>query len=434
MSISTQYNTPAHTDKPKNLSSLKHCTEEKCDTIKDMPEDSWTIINISYGADDLISYQKSAFRGIVQKGINNTDRVNFVQRIYYDKEYSSAKATDYVVTSSKKSPIPGDNKTEDPFVGKYHCEFLPGGAVREKQSIRSKKDLKQFIENGIEKFPAKHYCIIFDGHATGLKAMRDVVHGAMKSVVNETLDNNKFDILFWQSCTMNRASVAKEFSDVADIQVGSQDLCKAGKWPTKYYISMLEKNRNEANKNPFKIAKKMVGTNRQPTASAIDLGKMELLEKKVNNLGEHILEIKDKKDLSKLKKIIRESQHFYRKFEEDQSKAQVDLYDFAERLSKDSYFCKKDKKLTELASDLLETKKEVVIAERYQDNHFGGEQHGKFYLEDSGAKGLSFFLSTYGYQSEEDLYRGDLQFIDNTNWKKVNQHIAGKGKWAGRML
>ncbi|MBI2265499.1 MAG: hypothetical protein HYU64_10055 [Armatimonadetes bacterium] len=75
------------------------------------------------------------------------------------------------------------------------------------------------------------------------------------------------------------------------------------------------------------------------------------------------------------------------------------------------------------AGALLGSKDEVVIAEKHVDRDVGESSHG-WYFHDNDAKGLSIFLSEKGWQPAELLYEDPLMFIEKTNWKTVNDHIA----------
>jgi hypothetical protein len=64
------------------------------------------------------------------------------------------KISDYVVTGAK-DPIVSEPKTpDDPFVGKYHSKFLPGGIKGEIRKLDSKNVFKEYLLNVIDKYPA----------------------------------------------------------------------------------------------------------------------------------------------------------------------------------------------------------------------------------------------------------------------------------------
>jgi hypothetical protein len=190
---------------------------------------------------------------------------------------------------------------------------------------------------------------------------------------------------------------------------------------------MLEKDPGFIGKDLNKLASKMVATSPQRQTSAINLSdeSMDSLEKGVRELGNQIKEMHSEDDLARLRQIVKQSQHFYRNSAEDQSRGLVDLYDFTERLINDSYFQQNNKKLLEAASSLMRTKDLVVINEKHKQLFSEcGEEHGEFYVEVSGAKGINIYLSTFGYQPTEGVYKNkNMKFLKNTDWVAVNEHI-----------
>jgi uncharacterized protein YihD (DUF1040 family) len=100
----------------------------------------------------------------------------------------------------------------------------------------------------------------------------------------------------------------------------------------------------------------------------------------------------------------------------------VDVYDFCERLTKNSYFKENYKDLTDIAKDLIKTKQKLVINQK--TSHVFLKD---FYLEVPHANGISLFMPTEESEDpDNDLLKlENMKLYNETGWNKVIELLTG---------
>jgi ribosomal protein S15P/S13E len=399
-------------------------------TESDSPQDKVTIIRIVYGTDKpkdgSFEVEEEEFLKFI-KSDASLKNINLVQRMYAPNEFllwtGESTATDYAVSNKLNQATKSSEELNDKFAKEARCGLLPNGAVNELRSASAKEEYKSFLLNAIEKYPADEYIILISGHCHCITPNFQGLAEAMKEVKDETL-KKKFGLLTFESCVMNRACVADEFSDSTSIQFGSEELFYPDSWSFEKFINNFEETYKGNDEDIRKFVKNEVMNSKQANMSALDLDQIKLFENGAKKLKEHITEkIKDKTTLAKLYEIIEQSQHFAVSLNGSLNNGLVDAYDFAKNIASEPYFLQNDKELVEVASEFLKTSEKFVIANK---NRKLDAPDDEFLMETSKACGVGLDLPTFGYNPITGLTFLDSKFDRNTGWKELTDYLEKK--------
>ncbi|CAN0390667.1 unnamed protein product, partial [Phaeothamnion confervicola] len=242
--------------------------------------------------------------------------------------------------------------------------------------------LSDFIQWGMNKYPAEHYILVIADHGKGWKGcIADESHNGwmelpqLKDALStaQAATGKKLDILGFDACLMASTEVAYELRDQAKYLVGSQEVEGAEGWP---YNLILDPNALQAMSmsaaiNPhagepkqiaqYLVARAGIDGKTLPTMSAIDLGRIVPVADAARELKDNIIGEKvNGRDLRILRKEVQPFNDFN------------DLHDFANRL-KDSTTITSEK-VKESAVKLQEALDSAVIAEQHSDKYPGA--HG----------------------------------------------------------
>jgi hypothetical protein len=114
-----------------------------------------------------------------------------------------------------------------------HLDELPDQISSEVLSDLGKKDmslfatLRDFIDYGVDKYPAEHYMLVINDHAAGWKGLcSDAVNGGGSwmslSDLSSALTGHNFDIIWFYTPSLATAEVAYQIKDQADYMIASQ--------------------------------------------------------------------------------------------------------------------------------------------------------------------------------------------------------------------
>jgi hypothetical protein len=273
------------------------------------------------------------------------------------------------------------------------------------------KVLQDFIEWGMETFPAEHYLLLISDHGQGWKgAIRDDSHKGWMSLpdINKAMGNaeettgRKIDILGFDACLMAQSEVAYELKDRANYMVASEDLEGAKGWPyhkvlTQNVVQQLQKALlMKTDVDPEILAKfivKAAAADKEviPTLSAIDMKNMDGVAKATDKFARAIIDSDTPGNL--FKTIIRKSQTF---------EGFKDHFDFASRI-KDSEDIK-DEKLKEAAQGVMDAVKAAVLYEEHSSSY-------------NSAHGLTIHLPSFRMDPPPEYKK--IAFARDTMWDEA---------------
>ena len=331
-------------------------------------------------------------------------------------------------------------------------------------NMASPDTLTDFISWGMEKYPAKHYMVVMQGHGGAW-------HGGLPDdVYNDRMDlpkidkafeetekrtGKKPDIIAFDACLMGNVEAAWQMRNHAGIMIGSEEVemgmeseyAEDVSVPYKEIFSNLsEKIDSGAEVGPEALAKDWVqacdGKWTTPTQSAINLGKMDGMAKSLDSLANSILDGKTPisviRDIADNTKNMRHEK-IDRWYQNDDYKMHLlDLHEFADKISTDPRIT--DETTKKAAIEILQQFDDVVIASE-AGNDFSVETPIKYspsvHISDSyeGDRnhGISIFAPTnphimkYLETSEKypTKYR-EISFTKDTAWGRLAEKLAGE--------
>jgi len=254
------------------------------------------------------------------------------------------------------------------------------------RDMSASKTLEDFLIWGMEKYPAKHYIVLFSDHGAGfLGAEEDrgnlmsmpTIREALEKVAEKT--GKKPDIVAFDACLMAQAEVAYELKDSAKYLVASEEIIGGDGYPYQEILPRIDAALSEGKSDPKEISKifieeaENVNESSTITLSAIDLSAVGKVVNAANSLAKHILE--GKADIEDVRDSIRYAQRYsidsptmapYGDFR--------DLRDLADTLQNNPNI-----KNSEIKKDLTELKKAIdaaVVSEEHSDDEDYEGSHG----------------------------------------------------------
>ncbi|MCE7872167.1 hypothetical protein DYH09_17550 [bacterium CPR1] len=284
------------------------------------------------------------------------------------------------------------------------------------------KQLANFIQWGMERYPAENYMLIISDHGNGWKgAAQDYSHNGWMSLPDieagmkeaRQATGRKIDVVGFDACLMASVEVAHQLRDEADFLVASEEVEGGAGWPYHKILNpdMLANLQGQLalrlNLTPREVCQHVVRTAKGnsgdlPTMSATELSRLPALTQAVDGLAAAILTTQT--PMSTLKSISSSTQGFtdYK-----------DLYDFAERVNKSRDIS--DQALKDAAGQVVNKTREAVIF----------EQHASRF---SGAHGLTVELSpTFSLSEERSDSYSETKFAQDTRWAQAVSRIASGG-------
>jgi len=349
--------------------------------------------------------------------------------------------------------------------GRVAKEFQAEGTTTTGLVSTSQGDLGRFLKEGMKKYPARHYMVVFDGHSTQFRPHVPNIAQAIKDT------GTRFDIVKFSSCTMAETDVANQFKDAAKYYIASE-----GFSITHPYLEDLKQwgaKNPEKLEAPAEMAARIIQEDAQDTNSVLDLSRFPALSGELKNFGAEILKL-GKEDLKEFKQIVNRAQHFAMQSPFDKSPL-VDIPDLAAKLKDSGEFAARHPGLVKTSGDLADVAQKQVIKAAYYVPGGLGEfistkvfplafasgcvgaamgvglgllsatvmplalsmgimtgyaalrnlSQGFIYENIKQANGLSLFLPVKSNYKESYVYNRELSFWKETGWDKVMEHLAG---------
>ncbi|MHB2017040.1 MAG: clostripain-related cysteine peptidase [Candidatus Xenobia bacterium] len=332
----------------------------------------------------------------------------------------------------------------------------------------SGKNLQQFIEWGMKKYPAEHYALVLWDHGAGFEGScvdEEKNHLITNQDLRDALDaayqdtGNKMQVVGFNACLMNQVETAYELRNSASYMVGSEETEAGLRLPLPGVFGTAPQHtiardvetavKQRGDLSPEELARLMVFDAKAqfgasmftPTQAAIDLSKMNQVKDQANNLAGLLLEAmqKDPKLVDQLRHDVKHTQHFlamdsyilpYNDYR--------DLGDFVRVIEKDPKFAG-DPRVKSTCNQLKAAIKDAVIAEWHApESSMGGKS-----LE--GATGLSVYLTPhYGFDKAgksaiDNIPQGGTHghektsFAQDTQWDQMLKAIAKDDDMMGKI-
>jgi len=362
------------------------------------PETKWTILMYMAGDNDRASQLRKDV--IEAEGVGSTPKMNLVTQLDLGAYTSHQKGC-------KRYHL--EKSDDDLRITSPVLEDM--GSI----NMSAPYKLADFIQWGMEKYPADHYMLVIASHGYGWKgAVRDfgsegwMTPRDLKEGLNiaKKRTGKKIDILGFDAHLMANVELAYELSDSADILVAPEMTHGDEGW---HYARILASDSikklqgaisEKANIEPEEFARKLVDSAAQeqenhPTMSAINLQAIKNMAKSADNLAQKIIETDDSDRT--IRKLFKKAESFY---------GFKDAYHLAKLLesSKDL----KDEDLKKAAKDFMGSIESAVIA----------EQHSQKYPE---AHGMTIH-APHLWTSPGDEYKS-LDFAHETMWDEMLKKI-----------
>ncbi len=288
-------------------------------------------------------------------------------------------------------------------------------------NMSDSKVLTDFVTWGMKNYPADNYILVMSDHGGGWHGVaEDESHNGWMSMptMRKALEDaeketgKKIDVLGFDACLMASAEVADELKNVVNYMVASENTIGGDGWPyTKIFTSKVMENLQKTLDSKLSIAPRDVamkiikdsdGYASTDTLSAFDMSKVAALTKSTDEFAKAILDSSLTK--AELKQIAQKSHDFY---------GFTDQYDFAQNIMNNP---KADDKLKATAQKVMDTIKDVIIAEQHTDDQEGS--HGVT---------VGTFNDDLGGAPSKPSYQ-ELQFAQNTQWDEAMNKNSRKRK------
>jgi hypothetical protein len=368
------------------------------------PRRNWSFMVLQVAGHGLAPDFDSARRSLNREG--TTKRAYITVR-----NTENGKITDYAALtktprSSGAIQIPGPDAPEESASQPLHL---------------SQEELTSFLVNSARVYPGEHYLVSLESHSKQLRQSLPEVHAALAALSRQI--GKKIDILLIDSCFMAQVEVATAFKDVARYMVASEESVVHFRPPTK-----IAKKLKDPDTSPKDLADIIVKTNHEFTSSAIDLDKIDGLNKRIKVLGTEILKVRDVKGLQDMRAAVEKSTHYYREgiVKPGTFMNTMDFYSFVKHLLATRDLRAKFPGLMAACRDILDyfgsPETGIVISERHS------RLISRYFLDITnvrGSHGLSMYFPTapQPFRTRYTFFPNSL-FDAETGWNGVIAHLT----------
>jgi len=405
-------------------------------------EKEWTVLYYMDGKEDLDGAARASLKALRKTG--SDEYVNLVAQIDTKRDGTQRG----LITGAKSGEVfPGSESIGNPDMG-------------------DPSTLKDFINWGMKKYPARNYALVLWDHGAGFRG--SITDDETKSLIDnreladvlkdvEKTSGHRMDLVDFSGRLMGQAEVAYELKDCALFMVGAEDEPSTFR---KYIYGALgdtlQKNvikdlkdgiKDRGAVTPQELAKLYVfeaghqplHNKLSPTQSAFDLSKMESVKSAADEIAALLLDEikKNPKTVDHIRKVITSAQKVYMGTRYVEPFVDYrDLGDFAHQLSKDRHFSRTP--VAEAARKLDSAVDSAVVSEQHATWYAGGK-----YIQ--GATGMSAYMpKDYGYSTVEDESGAprragstfgyeQMTFAQDSKWDELLKAISKDDDWEGKL-
>lgn len=396
------------------------------------PEREWTILYYLNGNNALSGQAIATMRQLEYVGTD--DKIALAAQVARPKGLVDKWSKDWHGVRRYGVEHNGEKLNPSVVIGDFLTSWMPGKSKGIASAVQADlgdadmgkaQTLEEFVQWGMEKYPAKRTMVVMMGPSEGLSGMmQDVVHDSKMSAqdLGQALRNVKektgkgVDVLTIDGSATNTAEIAYELKDSVNYLVGSQGIQGGAGFP----LSMVTNELKNANGDYVQSPKQMVqywmlmNSMAGGTVSALDLTKMDGVKGSWDNLSKALLEANVSGE--KLNELLDKTQDFQGRSLNQAYQNSRDAVHFAMLVKEDAEIT--DPKVKAAADQAIASINDAIV---------GQANTGKYTAQ---AHGLSVFGPTqYGYfrpdgspvatNSVKDANYSATKFAQDTAWDDV---------------
>ncbi len=411
------------------------------------PEKEWTVLLYLNGNNALTGQAMSNLR--LLEYVGSDDQIDFVAQAARPEGLFDGMSGDWSGVRRYKIEHNGEKLTPSVMIGDLVTGWMPGKTksiespvvedLGNEIDMGSADTLEDFLEWGMNNYPAKRYMVVMLGPNQGLSGMmKDTISGSEMSVgeLGQAFANvkretgKKIDVLALNGSATTTMEVAYELKDNVKYLVGSQGIQSGAGMPLAQIANELKSANSEEGQDALTMVRywtlmnSMVGslavqTGGSSTISAIDLDQMGGVKDAWDDLGQALLAADVGRD--KLNELLDQTQDFQGKSTNEAYQNSRDAIHFAKLVKEDEEIT--DATVKAAAQAAIDAVDRALV---------GDAASGKYLGE---ANGMSVFAPThYGFFRPQgtdlvgfDRKAGyeDTQFAKDSSWDEV---LAAGGK------
>ncbi len=406
------------------------------------PEREWTILYYLNGNNALSGQAVATMRQL--EYIGTDDKIALATQVARPKGLVDKWSKDWSGVRRYGVEHNGEKLTPAAVIGDSLTSWMPGKSKGIASAVQADlgdadmgkaETLQEFIQWGMEKYPAKRTMVVMMGPSEGLSGMmQDVIHDSKMSAADlgQAFRNVKektgkdIDVLTFDGSATNTAEIAYELKDSVKYLVGSQGIQGGAGFP----LSMVSNELKNANGDHVQEPKQMVqywmlmNSMAGGTVSALDLTKMDGVKTSWDNLSTALLAANVSGE--KLNELLEKTQDFQGRSLNQAYQNSRDAIHFAELVKSDADIT--DPKVKEAAQQAIDSINGAIV---------GQANTGKYTKE---AHGLSVFAPTqYGFfrpdgepvatNSVKDANYSATKFAQDTAWDDVLAKAGADSKF-----
>lgn len=303
----------------------------------------WTVLVWSASDNDLYAYQVADLDEAERVGCADT----FQMVAQLDHRLNPDPAGPHTVQRLELQP--------DPAPGLHSPVRQDLGDL----SMARPEALSDFIQWGMERYPAEHYWLVVSDHGEAWKgACQDdgsndwmslpELQQALQTAREKT--GRKLDVVSFDACYMGSLEVAHQLRREADFMVGSEEM-------VGYYGLPYDQLLADMNQTPRQLVERIVELGKGDgqefaTSAAVDLGRVGAVTDSVRELGQAILATRQD-----LKGTLEATQAFWQ---------YRDVSHLAQQIEQRSG---SDEELRQAAVKVQQTLRQAVVAEQHDPSH-----------------------------------------------------------------
>lgn len=295
------------------------------------------------------------------------------------------------------------------------------GVDRRTHPMMSTDAIASFLKNTMDKYPARHYFISFDGHSHDIRQVFKPIHDALAETVKER--GKKIDVLTFDACFLAQIECASKFADVADVMIGSEDEMS--------YSRPVDRLAQDVAATPYdahRLARRTVALNQDLTLSALDLSKTADVNLRMKAFADAVRGVKDQTLLAQMRREIASSQHYFTQgvFRPGPWHNTVDVTDATTRIISNPAIAAGAPQVVAAGRELLKVIKVLPDGFVFAESHQTATSRDKLtFFDVRRSHGLSVYLpvAPHPFRDQYTHFK-DSEFDAQTQWEDMIAHLT----------